>query len=64
MFCELLLARFGLIQQMKLKFFILFVNTFFFDFFRELDDGIAEAVTSLLWVAPRITHEVPEFKVN
>src|SRR4051812_41648827 len=34
MFCELLLARFGLIQQMK-----------------ELDDGIAEAVSSLLWVS-------------
>jgi len=46
MFCELLLARFGLIQQMK-----------------ELDDGIAEAVSSLLWVAPRISHEVSEFKV-
>ncbi|KAI1727333.1 regulator of vps4 activity in the MVB pathway domain-containing protein [Ditylenchus destructor] len=46
MFCELLLARFGLIQQMK-----------------ELDDGIAEAVSSILWVSPRISHEVPEFKV-
>lgn len=46
MYCELLLARFGIIQQMK-----------------DLDDGIAEAVSSLLWVAPRIGHEVSEFKV-
>uniref|UniRef100_A0A915DV97 IST1 homolog n=1 Tax=Ditylenchus dipsaci TaxID=166011 RepID=A0A915DV97_9BILA len=46
MFCELLLARFGLIQQMK-----------------ELDDGIAEAVSSILWVAPRISHEIQEFKI-
>jgi vacuolar protein sorting-associated protein IST1 len=46
MYCELLLARFGIIQQMK-----------------EVDDGIAEAVSSLLWVAPRIGHEVNEFKV-
>ncbi|CAD5224460.1 unnamed protein product [Bursaphelenchus okinawaensis] len=46
MLCELLLARFGVIQQMK-----------------EIDDGIAEAVTSMLWVAPRICHEVTELKV-
>ncbi|KAI3416563.1 hypothetical protein GPALN_006103 [Globodera pallida] len=46
MYCELLLARFGVIQQMK-----------------DLDDGIAEAVSSLLWVAPRIGHEIGEFKV-
>jgi len=46
MLCELLLARFGLIQQMK-----------------DLDDGIAEAVASILWVAPRISHEIAEFKV-
>ncbi|KAF7637763.1 hypothetical protein Mgra_00002737 [Meloidogyne graminicola] len=46
MYCELLLARFGIIQQMK-----------------DLDDGIAEAVSSLLWVAPRFGHEISEFKV-
>ncbi|KAI6213527.1 hypothetical protein M3Y94_00160900 [Aphelenchoides besseyi] len=46
MFCELLMARFGVIQQMK-----------------EIDEGIAEAVASLLWVAPRISHEVSEFKI-
>ena len=45
-YCELLLARFGIIQQMK-----------------DLDDGIAEAVSSLLWVAPRISHEISELKV-
>uniref|UniRef100_A0A1I8B2U7 IST1 homolog n=1 Tax=Meloidogyne hapla TaxID=6305 RepID=A0A1I8B2U7_MELHA len=28
----------------------------------DLDDGIAEAVSSLLWVAPRFGHEISEFK--
>ena len=37
MYCDLLLARFGLIQQMK-----------------ALDDGLAEAISSLIWVAPRL----------
>jgi vacuolar protein sorting-associated protein IST1 len=30
---------------------------------KEPDDSIAEAVISLLWVAPRIAHEIPEFKI-
>ena len=37
MYCDLLLARFGLIQQMK-----------------TLDDGLAEAISSLIWVSPRL----------
>lgn len=37
MYCDLLLARFGLVSQMK-----------------ELDEGIAEAVSSIIWVAPRL----------
>lgn len=41
MFCDLLLARFGLITQMK-----------------NLDEGIAEAVASILWVAPRLQSDV------
>lgn len=41
MFCDLLLARFGLITQMK-----------------ALDEGIAEAVASLIWVAPRLQSDV------
>jgi vacuolar protein sorting-associated protein IST1 len=36
---------------------------FYSIFCREIDDGIAEAVASLLWVAPRISHEVSEFKI-
>ena len=40
MYCDLLLARFGLIQQMK-----------------TLDDGLAEAISSLIWVAPRMQVE-------
>ena len=41
MYCDLLLARFGLIQQMK-----------------TLDDGLAEAISSLIWVAPRLQVEI------
>ncbi|CAI4231556.1 unnamed protein product [Auanema sp. JU1783] len=46
MFCDLLLGRFGLIEQMKV-----------------LDDGIAEAVISILWAAPRVACDIPEFKI-
>lgn len=44
-YCDLLLARFGLLTQMK-----------------ELDDGIAEPVSSLIWVAPRLQSDVQELK--
>uniref|UniRef100_T1IXH0 IST1 homolog n=1 Tax=Strigamia maritima TaxID=126957 RepID=T1IXH0_STRMM len=46
MYCDLILARFGLIQQMK-----------------TLDDGLAEAISSLLWVAPRLQSDVSELKM-
>lgn len=46
MYCELLVARFGLIQQMK-----------------TLDDGLAEAISSLIWVAPRLQADVTELKI-
>jgi len=46
MYCDLLLARFGLIQQMK-----------------TLDDGLAEAISSLIWVAPRMQADVQELKI-
>ena len=46
MYCDLLLARFGLIQQMK-----------------TLDEGLAEAISSLIWVAPRMQADVAELKV-
>lgn len=46
MYCDLLLARFGLIQQMK-----------------SLDEGLAEAISSLLWVTPRLQTDVAELKV-
>ncbi|KAI4464947.1 ist1 family member [Holotrichia oblita] len=46
MYCDLLLARFGLVTQMK-----------------ELDDGIAEAVASIIWVAPRLQADCQELKV-
>lgn len=46
MYCDLLLARFGLVQQMK-----------------TLDDGLAEAISSIIWVAPRMQTDVAELKV-
>ncbi|XP_023032951.1 IST1 homolog isoform X2 [Drosophila willistoni] len=46
MYCDLLLARFGLITQMK-----------------ELDAGIAEPVSSLVWVCPRLQSDIAELKV-
>lgn len=45
MYCDLLLARFGLVTQMK-----------------ELDAGIAEPVSSLIWVSPRLQSDVQELK--
>lgn len=46
MFCDLLLARFGLVTQLK-----------------ELDEGISEAVSSVIWVAPRLQADVAELKI-
>ncbi|CAJ0591465.1 unnamed protein product [Cylicocyclus nassatus] len=40
MYCDLLLARFGLIEQMK-----------------TLNDGLAEAVISIMWAAPRLAND-------
>ncbi|KAK2853941.1 hypothetical protein Q5P01_006602 [Channa striata] len=45
LYCDLLLARFGLIQSMK-----------------ELDPGLQEAVSTLIWAAPRLQSEVSELK--
>ncbi|XP_073164467.1 IST1 homolog isoform X2 [Lepidochelys kempii] len=46
LYCDLLLARFGLIQSMK-----------------DLDTGLAEAVSTLIWAAPRLQSEVAELKI-
>ncbi|XP_036202583.1 IST1 homolog isoform X5 [Myotis myotis] len=46
LYCNLLLARFGLIQATK-----------------ELDSGLAESVSTLIWAAPRLQSEVPELKI-
>lgn len=46
MYCDLLLARFGLIKEMK-----------------TLDDGLSEAISSIIWVTPRLQSDVPELKV-
>lgn len=46
MYCDLILARFGLVTQMK-----------------DLDEGIEEAVSSIIWVAPRLQADVSELKI-
>ncbi|XP_075045236.1 IST1 homolog [Mixophyes fleayi] len=46
LYCDLLLARFGLIQSMK-----------------ELEPGLTEAVSTLIWAAPRLQTEVSELKI-
>lgn len=46
MYCDLVLARFGLVTQMK-----------------ELDEGLSEAISSLIWVAPRMHTDVQELKI-
>ncbi|XKL64690.1 hypothetical protein PGB90_004776 [Kerria lacca] len=45
MYCDLLLSRFGLIQQSK-----------------TVDPSLAEAISSLIWAAPRIENDVTELK--
>jgi vacuolar protein sorting-associated protein IST1 len=35
----------------------------FFFFVRTLDEGLAEAISSLLWVAPRLQTDVAELKI-
>lgn len=46
MYCDLILARFGLVTQLK-----------------EIDEGIEEAVSSIVWVAPRLQADVLELKI-
>eukprot|EP00794_Sanderia_malayensis_P017445 gene17445-19190_t len=46
MYCDLLLARFGLIESMK-----------------TCDSGLTEAVSTLIWAAPRLYSDVQELKV-
>lgn len=45
MYCDLLLARFGLISTQK-----------------ELDPGLEESISSIIWATPRLQADVPEFK--
>jgi len=45
MYCDLLLARFGLIESMKY-----------------CDEGLVEAVSSIIWAAPRLYSDVQELK--
>ncbi|XP_028392994.1 IST1 homolog [Dendronephthya gigantea] len=46
LYCDLLLARFGLIETMKY-----------------CEDGLVEAVSTLIWAAPRLQSDVQELKI-
>ncbi|KAM7059200.1 IST1 homolog isoform 2-T4 [Molossus nigricans] len=46
LYCDLLLARFSLVQTTE-----------------ELDSGLAESVSSLIWAAPQLQSVVPELKI-
>ena len=46
LYCDLLLARFGLIKTMK-----------------TVDEGLQEAIASIIWVAPRMSTDIAELKV-
>lgn len=53
-----------LFQETILLFFAkMFICFWFFYFPRTLDPSIAEAVSSLLWVAPQLFTDVAEMKV-
>lgn len=45
LYCDLLLARFGLIETMK-----------------HVDEGLQEAITSIIWVTPRMATDAQELK--
>jgi hypothetical protein len=45
MYCDLLLARFGLIETMK-----------------TCDEGLLEAVCTLIWITPRLSTDIAELK--
>lgn len=36
---------------------------FIFSLIRELDSGLAESVSTLIWAAPRLQSEVAELKI-
>lgn len=40
-----------------------YVGTYILDSHRDLDEGMAEAVSSLIWAAPRLQTDVAELKV-
>lgn len=32
------------------------------DYFREMDPGLEESIATILWSAPRLSMDIPEFK--
>ena len=72
LYCDLLLARFGLIETQQwvfefsskeLKLIEFRTKTFLVFLIRHCDDGMIEAVTTLIWTAPRLQSDVQELKI-
>lgn len=65
MFCDLLLARFGLIEKMKYIFLPkkTLLNIEINIKKRELDPGLDEAIATLIWASPRVSTDIAEFKI-
>lgn len=64
MYCDLLLARFGLLESMKFVWFmIVWIIIWWLVIERELDLGLYECVSSLLWVTPRLESECAELRI-
>lgn len=69
-YCDLLLSRFGLIQQSKYVsdkysscigvFGILHCMSFLH--YRTVDSSLAEAISSLIWASPRVESDVSELR--
>ena len=61
LYCDLLLARFGMLEQMTYVSFEHFeCIVMIARFSRYCEDSLAEAIATLIWVAPRLCADVQE----
>lgn len=63
LYCDLLLARFGMLEQMTYLFHNHLVAVLVYSCMlhcRYCEDSLAEAVATLIWVAPRLSADIPE----
>jgi len=46
-----------------IRFYSFKINHLAFNLIRELDDGLAEAIASMIWIAPRMQSDAAELKL-